>query len=789
MIRKYLLLLGTLCAVLCVKAGNRSPIDCVDPNIGTMHSRWFFYTPAAEPFGMAKLGASTNGSYGNVQGWEAVGYEDAHTSIDGFPCLHEFQVGGIVLMPVVGVVKTKPGSLEEPDAGYRSRFDKATETARPGYYSVVLKDYGVKAELTATTRVGFQRYTFPESGDAHILFDIGNRIGESGAVRDAFIRWDGRNTVEGYVVTEPEYVKKYQAGATVNMYFYAQLSKTPAGAEVFYREGELKAASEIKGKGATMSLNYATRDGEQIEVKIGLSYTSVENARLNLETEAARLSFNRALKNATDKWEDYLGRIRVSGGTEANRVKFYTGLYHALLGRGVASDVNGAYPKNDGTVGQIERDKNGKPLHHHYNTDAVWGAYWNLTPLWALAYPEYYNDFVNSQLLIYRDAGWLGDGVACSKYVSGVGTNMMSITFAGAYQNGIRNYPVEEAYQAALKNELGAEGRIEGAGKMDVAQFVKLGYVPYENTYHFGTHPGGSTFSASHTLEYSFSAYAMAQWAKALGKQEDYLRLSELSEGWKKLFDSEWKLIRPRVVGGEFIDRFNPLESWRGFQEGNAMQYTFFVPQDPLGLIEKVGKEKFNHRLDSIFMIARESVFGGGKVLNAFSGLQSPYNHGNQPNLHISWLFNYSGKPYLTQKWTRLICEEFYGTSGEHGYGYGQDEDQGQLGAWFVMTAMGLFDVQGGVGIRPTYQIGSPLFDRIEIRQSSFNTSGRPFVIETVNNGPSAYYVQSASWNGKPIENCWIFREDVSQGGLLKLEMGEKPAEYWGTRETPYYSK
>mgnify|MGYP000158169886 FL=1 len=223
----------------------------------------------------------------------------------------------------------------------------------------------------------------------------------------------------------------------------------------------------------------------------------------------------------------------------------------------------------------------------------------------------------------------------------------------------------------------------------------------------------------------------MAQWAKALGRTEDYKRLMELSAGWEKLFDDSLKMIRPRVPSGEFIDNFNPLESWRGFQEGNAMQYTFFVPQNPARLIEKVGKDEFNNRLDSIFTEARKSIFGGGKVVNAFSGLQSPYNHGNQPSLHISWLFNFSGKPYLTQKWTRLICDEFYGTNGEHGYGYGQDEDQGQLGAWYVMAAMGLFDVQGGSCERPTFQIGSPLFDKIEIKLSPMNATGKTFVIET----------------------------------------------------------
>lgn len=760
-------------------------VQYVDPNIGADHSRWFFYTPAAEPFGLAKLGPSTNGTYGNKQGWEAIGYEDKHTSIDGFPCFHEFQIGGISLMPVTGEVITTPGVLEDPDRGFRSRFDKQDEIATPGYYSVILKDYKVKVELTATARVGYQRYTFPESQESHILFNIGNKQGESGTLRDAYIKLVDKNTVEGYVITEPEYVKKYQSGASISMYFYAKLSETPKSVEVFYQDGDIISSDVIKGPGAIMCLNYDTEEEEQVTVKIGLSYTSIENARLNLEKEAKKLSFDRVTKNTTNKWNEYLSRIQVSGGSKDNKIKFYTSLYHALLGRGLASDVNGSYPKNDGTIGQILLNSDGVPEHNHYNTDAVWGAYWNLTSLWALAYPDYYNDFVNSQLLIYKDAGWLGDGIAASRYVSGVGTNMMSVALAGAYNSGIRDFDIKTAYQAALKNEIEWKDRIEGAGKMDVKQFVERGYIPYNDSIYFGTHEFGSSFSASHTLEYSFSAYALAQWAKSLGNLEDYEQLMKLSKGWEKLFDDSLKLIRPRLPNENFIDNFDPLESWRGFQEGNSVQYTFYVPHTPSKLIDRVSEEIFNSRLDSIFTEARKSIYGGGKELDAFSGLQSPYNHGNQPSLHISWLFNYSKKPYLTQKWTRLICDEFYGTTGEHGYGYGQDEDQGQLGAWYVMAAMGLFDVQGGANSRPTFQLGSPLFDKIEIKLNPLNASGNKFVIETEENTSDTYYIQSATLNGETIDRCWIYRDELFKGGLLELKMGPKPNESWGISDIP----
>lgn len=779
------LILGAAALASCSSGVNEEILGYVNPNIGTVHSRWFVYTPASVPFGMAKLGASTNGTYGNVQGWEAVGYEDTHTSIDGFPCFHEFQVGGLSLMPVNGEVKTTPARLENPQDGWRSTFDKSDEEAHPGYYSVLLKDYGIRAELTATKRVGFQRYTFPASESSHIIVNVGNREGESGNVRDSYAVCDG-NVVSGYIVTEPEYVKKYQAGATVCMYFYATLSKAPESVSGFqYYGSELKDGNSIQGPGAVLVLNYKTSENEQIDVKLGLSYTSVENAKANYMAEAEDLSFDSARRSAAENWSEQLSRIEVKGGSEDSRIKFYTGLYHCLLGRGLASDVNGAYPKNDGTVGQIELGKDGKPVHNHYNTDAIWGGYWNLTPLWALAYPEYYNDWCASQLLVYKDAGWLGDGIACSKYVSGVGTNMVSIALAGAYNSGIRDFDIETMYAAARKDNLEWRDRIEGAGKMDVRRFVEDGYVPYVDDPGFVAYEKGATFSVSHTLEYSFSAYATAQLAKQLGHEEDYRQLMELSDGWAKLFDDDLKLVRPRVPGGEWIDNFDPYESWRGFQEGNAMQYTFFVPQNPDSLIARMGKDEFNERLDTIFTQARKTIFGGGKVAFAFSGLSSPYNHGNQPSLHIPWLFNFSGKPYLTQKWTRLICDEFYGTDGEHGYGYGQDEDQGQLGSWYVLAAMGLFDVQGGACSEPTYQLGSPEFDEITVHLSKFNAKGGKFRILTKGNSADAMYVQNATFNGKPLDRCWLYRDEVFNGGELVLQMGTEPSDVWNNSEPP----
>ena len=746
----------------------------VEPRIGTAHCRWFHFAPGALPFGLAKPGPSTNGSLGNKGGWEATGYDYRDTSIEGFPCLHEFQVGGIVLMPTNGELVTVPGSpADSVRMGYRSAFDHADETVHPGYYSVLLKDYNIQAELTATKRVAFQRFSFPAGKEAHILFDIGNRQGESGPVRDAFVQQTTDGCIEGWVITEPVYVSKYQPGATVPLYFSAQLDKQPDEVGAFHREKQEPNAREARGVGAGLYLTYNNRSEPfTVTAKVGLSYTSVENARNNLETEARTLTFDEAQAASAHTWEEYLSRIRVETDVREDKVKFYTGLYHALLGRGLASDANGAYPKHDGSIGQLPM-KEGVPVHNLYNTDAIWGGQWNLSQVWTLAYPEYLSDYISSHLQVYKDAGWLADGIANSRYVSGVGTNLLPVVIAGAYQCGITDFDVETAYEACLKNELDGENRPLGAGKVDTDKFVKYGYVPHQDE---GEGPDEAfMFSASHTLEYSFSSWAVAQWAKERDDRPNYAKLNHLSKGWARIYDPSTHFMRPRKADGQFIENFDPMQVWRGFQEGNAWQYTFYVPHEIETLADMVGKETFNARLDSIFTVSQKMIFSGGTEVGAFAGLQTLYNQGNQPCLHISWLFNESGKPELTQKWVRAILNEFYGTEGIHGYGYGQDEDQGQLGAWYVLSSIGLFDVKGLASTEPTFSLGAPLFDKVTIKLNPKYYPGKEFIIQTTGakgRNPNAY-VQSYVLNGQPVEGVHIPFEAVAKGGTLEVQMTE----------------
>lgn len=754
----------------------------VDPQIGSVHGRWFFYTPAAMPFGMAKLAPHTN-AYGSFGSWGPAGYDDRHTSIEGFGHFHEFQVGGLVFMPTVGALQTTPGSLENPDGGYRSRFDKADEHSEPGYYSVMLKDYGIKAELTATERVGFHRYTFPESKSAHVMIDIGHKQGESGAVTDAVARQVNGNEIEGYIETYPEYLKFCDPDKRVKMYFVARFNKQPEKVGSFIDSLQFDSTS-TKGILNGLYLNFSMGSGEVLEAQTGMSYTSIKNARLNLETEATGQTFDGVRQAARDAWNEKLGRIRIEGGDSLDRVKFYTGLFHALLGRGLSSDVNGQYPLVDGKIGQKPLGKDGKPLTRHFNTDGFWGGFWNLSQLWALAYPEYLKEYIQANIDYYKDRGWLHDGLAAGAYTNGVQTNFQGLLIASAYNVGIRDFDVRTGYEAAVKNELDFNGRNLGNGKYDLRYFVQNGYVPYKDT--ILSNGWIFNFGASHTLEYSFSSYAVAQMAKAMGKTADYDKLMRQATYYRNLYDPVTKFIRPKKEDGTLPEPFDPMKAWDGFQEGNAYQYTWYAPHDVAGLMELLGRDSFNYRLNYMFESAQKSQFSGGSAeIHSFSGIEKLYNHGNQPCLHQPWLFNYSGQPWLTQKWVRAICNEFYGTEPLRGYGVGQDEDQGQLGAWYVLAAMGLFDVQGHASMNPTFQFGSPLFDKVTIQLDPTYYTGKELVIETRNNSHSNPYIQSVQHNNKPVKNSWIDRKTLMEGGTLVVELGSKPNTSWGVGTPP----
>ncbi|MBN2651723.1 MAG: GH92 family glycosyl hydrolase [Spirochaetales bacterium] len=765
--KKITLILSFLLITVAAYCDKKDPIDYVNPNIGTAHSRWFFYTPASLPFGMAKLAPTTDGHYANKNGWEASGYDPRHISIEGFANVHEFQLGGVKIMPTSGTIISYPGK-EGSCIGYRSEFDKKEEFASPGYYKVRLKRYNITAELTATKRVGFHRYTFPASKNSNIIFDIGRKLGESGNVIDSYVEFDGKETIQGYVTYDSVYVRMYkpEEGDPITIFFYIKLDKEPTSYGSFKNLIKGKGKKVARGKQAGLFLTFNTQESEQINLKVGISYTSIENAQLNYKEEAENRTFDEVHAEAVKTWNDELSKIKVEGSIESDKIKFYTGLYHVLLGRGLASDINGSYPKQNGEFGQIPLAENGKPRFNFYNSDAIWGGFWNITQLWALVWPEYYRDYVLTHLQVYKDTGWLSDGIVNSRYVSGVGTNFVGLVAGAAYQLGILKdeNDIKIAYEATIKDNLEFRDRPRGAGKEDLKPFIEKGYIPYSEKIY--DRKEVAHFSCSRALEYSFSSYAAAQFAKALGKEADYKILARLADNWKNIYNEENNFIQARDINGNFIKNFNPYEAWRGYQEGNAWQYTFYVPHDPTTLVEKMGKNEFNNRLNKIFEESSKKLFGGGSNVNAFAGIETVYNHGNQPCLAMPYLFNYSGKPWLTQKWVREIMNVFYGTDEIHGYGFGQDEDQGQLGGWFCLSALGLFDIKGLSETDPSFQFGSPLFDKVEIKLPN----GKFLQIIAHNNSKLNYYHKIVLFNRKKAERSLSYKE-IMQGGILEFFM------------------
>jgi predicted alpha-1,2-mannosidase len=470
-----------------------------------------------------------------------------------------------------------------------------------------------------------------------------------------------------------------------------------------------------------------------------------------------------------------LSTIRVEGGSKEDRVKFYTSLYHALSGRGISNDINGQYPKIGGGTGQIPINANGYPQYSHFNSDATWGAFWNLFLLWGVAYPDILDNYIRSFLDDYHDFGWLPDGVAAGALTPGMPSNFMGQVISGAYNLGISGFYVARAWAAASKNDLEWREMTVSVGKYDLKDFIEKGYIPIEHSFQ------GFRFGGSHTLEYSFSSWAVGQLAKALGKEADYQLLNRLGQNYRNIFDPSLHMVRAKDSTGTFVKDFTLTQVWNGFQEGNSWQYSWYVPQDIKGLMTIMGRENFNTRLDSIFTASEKNLFGGGKTVNSFAGLEAIYNQGNQPCLHIPYLFNYSGKPWLTQKWVRRIMDVFYGHEPLHGYGYGQDEDQGQLGAWYVMSALGLFDVEGGSAMRPTIQFSSTPFDKIAIRLDKKYFPGKVFTILVHGNAPGRTYIHRARLNGLAIQKPWFYFDQLTKGGKLEYTVDTSPDKYWGS--------
>ncbi len=735
-------------------AKEREPVDWVDPVLGTSESRWMLYPGPSMPFGMVKLSPDNQ-----RQRWKA-GYEYLIENIAGFSHLHSWTMGGLLTMPTTGPLKVVPGTEGDPDKGYRSRFSHDMEVASPGYYAVTLEDYDIRAELTSTTRAGFQQYTFPKAETAHILFDLETPTEYGYTVLEAQITKVSDTEIEGY---SKQRSGRYASWNEFTLHFVARLSKPFESFGGWVGKKIYRDTNKISGKGDVGAfLGYSTSDGEIIKLKTGISLVSIDQARLNLEMEMSEFGwdFKAVRNNARKTWNELLSKIEIEGGTYEQKNKFYTNLYRSYCARTILSDVNGKYVDMYEKVQQLE-----DPASPVYGCDAFWNTFWNLNQLWTLVTPDIANKWVQSLLEIYDRGGWLAKGPTGIEYSSIMVASHEIALIVSAYQKGIRNFDVEKAYEAIRHIQTEPGRPHEGGGHVGnrrLKSYKEFGYVPVENG------------PVSNTLEYAYDDWCVAQMAKALGKKDDYEYFTKRAYNYRNVFDSSVGYMRQKHRDGTWVKGFSPYTS-KGFVEGNSWQYTWFAPHDVKGLIDLIGKKEFNRRLEEGFEKSAKSKFNA--THDRFA--QYPINHGNQPNMQAAYLFNFSGTPWLTQNWARGIMEHYYGTGPIDGYP--GDEDQGQMGAWYVMSAMGLFEMDGGAATEPTYEIGSPLFDKVIIHLDGKYYRGGKFIIETKNNSKKNKYIQSATLDGKPLNKPWFYHWQLVDGGKLVLQMGLEPNKQWGS--------
>ncbi len=682
-----------------VRAGE--PVDVVNVFTGTSNSRWMLFPGATLPFGMVKLSPDNQGNVWNG------GYEYTVHSIAGFSHLHAFSLSGLSIMPVTGAMEYNPGlfrvfpgAAEGPfgtmwTSGYRSRIDKSTEHGSPGYYEVELLDWKVRAELSVTMRCGVMRFTFPETDEAHLVIDFAFPTEQLTRIHAANVRQSGPDEISGEILQSNGYSGEYRlffvlrtdrpfasmdawqrgafAGKTTD---YGTDWQTP----VDYRRG----VQELAGHdGCGIALNFKTGAGEVIQVHTGLSFVSVAQARRNFESELAPFGwdFDAVVSHARQQWNQLLGGIEISGGTNDERATFYTNLYRAYAAKSVLQDVDGTYVDMNGAV-----QKTASPDAAVYSGDAFWGCQWTLFPLWTLTNPGAASSWVHFLLEAADRGGWMPEAPVLGRYAPVMVAQHQQSLVISSYQKGIRDFDAERAWRA-IKHDLTTPGTPVAnggfAGNRNLATYLEHGFVPDES---------GPT---SNTFEYAYDDWAAAQFALALGQTDDFRAFLARSRNWRNSIDPATKYARRRGADGHWVEPFalhhyGTVGGWNGhgFVEGSAWIYTWYVPQDPGGLIAVLGRDEFNRRLE-------EGMVKGYAEL------------GNETNLHAPFLFNYSGRPWLTQKYVRQALRENYDTSPLGGWLRGE-EDEGQLGALYVLWAMGLFEVEGGCSIKPVLRSQQP---------------------------------------------------------------------------------
>ncbi len=785
MIKQFFLFLGFVLFLIQCQTSNkptvisekerRDPVDLVEPFVDAANSRWFFFNSATRPFGMVNLSPDMviNGAWNS-------GYRYNQDTIRCFSHVHAWQLSAIPVLPTTGEFKGHLGPNK-----YGSSFSHDKETVKAGYHQIYLEDYQIDAELTATTRAGFHRYTFPKSEKSHIHVDFSTFLGPNDT-RSGYAKKVNNKEIEGHALM----ASTRRRPKDTYVYYVIQFDKDfdKFGA---WKDGQLVEGMEIKGEKTGAYVSFSTKAGEKRLMKVGISYVSIAQARLNLHTELAHWDFDKAVVDARTDWNNWLSKIEIEGGTETEQKRFYTDLWHALQGRRTISDANGKYCDMTGDqprTGQIPLDEKGQPKFNHYNSDSFWGAQWTLNTLWHLVYPKVSEEFVNSMLLMYEDGGLIPRGPSGGNYTY-VMTGASSTPFiVSAYMKGIRGFDIDKAYEGMVKNhsekgimaKAGYEHDTYSGGGMDF--YLEKGYIPHPlGRPQKGYHEDGS----GQTLENAYQDWTLGQMAKALGKTADYDIYTKRAHNYKNIWkaDSGWMWVRN--LDGTWKEPLDLLLYDNGWVEGNAAQFTWWVPQDVQGLINLMGgREAFTKKLNTTFELGVKHDFTAAKSHDKGETAENRkvyINYGNQPSMQMAFLFNYSGAPWLTQYWSRQVIEKVYsGISPE--FGYSGDEDQGLMGTLAVIMKTGLFSMRGGADVEPTYEIASPIFNKITFNLDKRYYSGDKFVIKANNCSKENLYVQSANLDGKPLDKPWFFHKNLVDGGQLILEMGDKPNKEWGNK-------
>jgi predicted alpha-1,2-mannosidase len=708
----------------------------VDPYIGT-GDHGHVFLGAHVPFGAVQPG-STN----YYKGWDwCSGYHYSDSILAGFSQLHLSGTGGsglgdILVMPYTGKVKTTPGTKRAPLSGWATLYTHNDEDVRPGYFSVRLRSYGIKAEVTATERVAFYKYTFPKASDAHIGVNLA--FGTNSRTTKTLIRQIDSTTYSGY---------RFSTGWANDqrIYFAIRLSRA-TGDVVFYNGKKTFRAQQAEGTKSGVVLNFSTREGDVILMKVGLSPVSEENALANIEAEIPGWDFTHTADQAHAAWNDALRVLNVES-TDIHRLRiFYTALYHAFTAPVLFNDHNGDYRGTD------------KKVYHHpgfqnYTIFSLWDTYRAIHPLYTLVQPGRVSDMVQSMLAIYKQQGklpiWplMGCETDCM-----VGYPAVPVV-TDAYFKGFKGIDPQLALEAMKASSMRDDYGMN---------YVKTkGYIPADK----------ERESVSKALEYALSDWTIAQLAQKLGKQNDYEYYTERSKAYVRYFDRHSGFMRPKLDDGSFREPLDPFRSpngWRDYTEGNAWQYTWLVPYDVEGLISLFGGDKpFTQKLDSLFIVQGNL---GKDAPPDIAGLIGQYAHGNEPSHHIAYLFAYAGQQWKTAERVRFILDSLY---ADRPAGLSGNEDCGQMSAWYILSSLGFYQVNPASGC---FVFGTPLFDKASIALPF----GKNFVVTTQNTGSKNVYIQSVKLNGLPYSRSFITYRDIMAGGTLEFEMGDLPNKNFG---------